>query len=79
MQEIPVETPHQNRMAYSLLEAANILGISYATFWRSVKKGEVRLMKGLGAMRISHKELERILDSTGEYRPRKAKANGEAA
>jgi predicted site-specific integrase-resolvase len=52
------------RLAYSLNEAAQVLGVSYITAFRLVKRG---LLKSSTAIRhhiISHREIERFLADT---------------
>ncbi len=55
--------PLEQRLAYSIQEAADLLGVAYTTLWRAVQRGELHPMKTAGILRISRKELERFLDS----------------
>ena len=58
--------PMEGRLAYSVLEASQLIGVSYTTLWRAIKRGELRPIKGVGLLRISKKELERFTEETRE-------------
>jgi hypothetical protein len=70
------------RRAFTLKEAAAMVGRSYHTLYRSALRGDIRVISGLGTMMISDQELERFLGKSEEYRPtkrRKSEATVEAA
>jgi len=54
------------RLAWSLTETAEILGLSYTTVWRLVKRGKIRAVPGIGHKLIPQKEIERFLDTVEE-------------
>jgi excisionase family DNA binding protein len=53
-----------HRRAYSLAEVAQILGVHKATIYRSLYRGDLKPMAGLGRARISDVELDRFLNAT---------------
>jgi predicted site-specific integrase-resolvase len=61
------------RRAFTLKEAAAMVGRSYHTLYRSALRGDIRVMSGLGTMMISDQELERFLERSEQYRPVKRK------
>src|ERR1700722_14728013 len=56
----------EDRIAYSVLEASQLVGVSYTTLWRAIKRGDLHPIKGMGLMRISKKELQRFTEDTSE-------------
>jgi excisionase family DNA binding protein len=48
--------PLEGRLAYSVSEASQLVGVSYTTLWRAVRRGDLRSIKGMGLLRISKKE-----------------------
>jgi transposase-like protein len=52
------------RLAYSLREAAEILGISYVSVWRLRKRGLLKCSKALRNAMVPRTELERFLKDT---------------
>ena len=58
--------PLEDRIAYSVLEASQLVGVSYTTLWRAIRRGDLRPIKGMGLMRISKKELQRFTEETWE-------------
>lgn len=56
--------PLEDRLAYSVLEASQLVGVSYTTLWRAIKRGDLRPIKGVGLLRISRKELQRFTEDT---------------
>ena len=58
--------PMEERLAYSVFEASQLIGVSYTTLWRAIKRGDLRPIKGVGLLRISRKELERFTEDTRE-------------
>ena len=50
------------RLAYSIYETAALLGVSYHTIWRLVKRGKIQAFEGIsGKTLITRKELDRFL------------------
>ena len=58
--------PLEGRLAYSVSEASQLVGVSYTTLWRAIRRGDMRPIKGMGLLRISKKELERFTEDTRE-------------
>ena len=58
--------PLEDRIAYSVLEASQLVGVSYTTLWCAIRRGDLRPIKGMGLMRISKKELQRFTEDTLE-------------
>ncbi|WP_249435914.1 helix-turn-helix domain-containing protein [Paenibacillus sp. Marseille-Q4541] len=50
---------------YSIKEAKGILGLSYNTVYRLIKKGTINATKIGGSIRISQATLRKIEDSSG--------------
>lgn len=61
-----VEIPLSERLAYTLQEAARLIGISYVSVWRLVKRGKIRTCGGLRHRLVSRDELHRFLATTQE-------------
>ena len=53
--------PALPKMAYSMREAAQVIGVSYITVHRLLKRGLLRSSSALRTKIISHAELERFL------------------
>ncbi len=53
--------PALPRLAYSMRDAAGVLGVSYITVHRLLKRGLLRSNSALRTKLISHAELERFL------------------
>jgi excisionase family DNA binding protein len=58
--------PLEGRIAYSVSEASQLVGVSYTTLWRAIRRGDLRPIRGMGLLRISKKELERFTEDTRE-------------
>jgi excisionase family DNA binding protein len=58
--------PLEGRLTYSVSEASQLVGVSYTTLWRAIRRGDLRPIKGMGLLRISKKELERFTEDTRE-------------
>ncbi len=58
------ENSETKRLAYSMRETAEILGISYITVHRLIKRGLLRNSKALRHKIISAAEIERFLNET---------------
>jgi excisionase family DNA binding protein len=48
-------------MCYSMHEVASALGVSYATVWRLVQRGQLRRVKGLRHVYVAKSELDRFI------------------
>jgi excisionase family DNA binding protein len=66
--------PLEGRLAYSVSEASQLVGVSYTTLWRAIRRGDLRPIKGMGLLRISKKELERFTEDTREIDPKRTRA-----
>jgi predicted site-specific integrase-resolvase len=60
------ETPGLPRLAFSMQETADILGVSYVTVHRWLKCGLLRSSSALGRKLIPLAEIERFLKDTLE-------------
>ena len=56
-----VELPLDERMAFSLTEAARLIGVSYTTAFRLCQRGQLKSSGALRKKLISRWELERFL------------------
>lgn len=54
------------RLAYSLEETAQILGVNYYTVFRLVKRGKLRASKAIRHYLVPKTEIERFLRETTE-------------
>lgn len=52
------------RLAYTMEETAHILGVSYITVHRLLKRGKLRSSTAIRHKLIPHAEIERFLKST---------------
>jgi excisionase family DNA binding protein len=56
-------TAEQERLAYSLREAADLLGIDYFSVYRLIQRGKLRACRALrGKLLVSRTELLRLLN-----------------
>ena len=60
------EKPALVRLAYTMQETAEILGVSYITVHRLLKRGLLRSSSALRHKVIPHSEIERFLKATLE-------------
>lgn len=56
----------QQRLALSLQETAEALGLSYITIYRLMKRGKLRAVPGVRHKLIPMREIERFLATAGE-------------
>lgn len=56
--------PVQTRLAYSLKETAGLLGTSYISVWRLIRRGLLHPSRALRTPKISREEIERFLRET---------------
>jgi helix-turn-helix protein len=61
------------RLCWSLKEAAEGCGVSYHTLYRAACRGDLKIIKGFGQMMVSESELPRFVANVTEYLPRKRK------
>ena len=62
MPQAPV--PEQERLAYSVQEAADLLGVDYFSVYRFVQRGKLKACRALrGKFLISRTELFRLLNT----------------
>src|SRR3984957_18440937 len=54
-------------------EASQLVGVSYTTLWRAIRRGDLRPIKGMGLMRISKKELQRFTEDTLDTHPKRTR------
>jgi excisionase family DNA binding protein len=57
----PAGPPVVGRLCLSLNEVASALGVSYATVWRLVQRGQLRRVKGLRHVYVAKSELDRFI------------------
>jgi len=62
--EQPTEhPPEKERLAYSLLEVANMLGVDYLSVYRLIQRGKLRACRALrGKFLVTRTELMRMLN-----------------
>ncbi|MGL5445794.1 MAG: helix-turn-helix domain-containing protein [Rhabdaerophilum sp.] len=59
----------QPRMAFSIPEAARVIGISQSKFWNMIREKEVKATKLGGRTLITVRELSRLLGVSGSPSP----------
>jgi hypothetical protein len=76
----PADHPPKNqsdamnqRLCWSLKEAAERCGVSYSTLYRAACRGDLKIIKGFGRMMVSESELPRFVANVTKYSPRKRK------
>jgi len=58
------ELMDQERLAYSIHEAANLLGVDYFSVYRLIQRGKLRACRALrGKLLVPRSELLRLLNS----------------
>jgi len=59
----PSPTPEKERLAYSIQEAADMLGVDYFSVYRLIQRGELKACRALrGKFLIARSELLRMLN-----------------
>jgi hypothetical protein len=78
--EAPADHPSRSkpgwmnqRLCWSLKEAAERCGVSYQTLYRAACRGDLKIIKGFGRMMVSDSELPRFVANATEYLPRRRK------
>jgi excisionase family DNA binding protein len=57
-------TAERERLAYSIQEAANLLGVDYFSVYRLIQRGKLRACRALrGKLLVPRSELLRLLNS----------------
>jgi excisionase family DNA binding protein len=58
----PLPVPEQERLAYSVQEAADLLGVDYFSVYRLIQRGKLRACRALrGKLLVPRSELTRLL------------------
>jgi excisionase family DNA binding protein len=72
-----LETPKDglpgNRRAYTIAEAAKLLGVHRVSVYRRLYSGQLKVLKGFGQLMIPAHELDRFLSEVVEYSGRRRK------
>ena len=74
-------TPHNglaNRQAYTIAQAAELLGVHKVSVYRRIYSGEIKVLKGFGRLTIPASELDRFLNAVEEYAPRHRRGYGKS-
>ena len=59
------------QLTYTIAEGAQVYGCCYATLWRAIRRGDVKVLAGAGRLRVSKAELERFASKSVDYTPRR--------
>jgi Helix-turn-helix domain len=62
-----------NQRAYTIAQAAQILGVHKVNVYRRIYEGKIKTLSGFPRLMISAVELDRFLDRSEVYVPRKRK------
>lgn len=68
---------NNNRLAWTLKDAAARCGVSYWTLYRAACRGDLHVIKGFGRMMVTESELNRFLGVAVEYTPNRGKVAAE--
>jgi excisionase family DNA binding protein len=60
-----------NRRAYTIAEAAELLGVHKVSVYRRIYSGEIKVLAGFGRLMIPDSELQKFLGDVKVYVPRK--------
>ena len=60
-----------NRRAYTIAEAAELLGVHKVSVYRRIYSGEIKVLSGFGRLMIPDTELKRFLGDIRVYVPRR--------
>jgi excisionase family DNA binding protein len=66
------DTPEKRR-AFTVAEAAKLLGVHPVSVYRRLYSGEIKVLSGFGRLTIPEAEIEKFLNRTVAYTPRKRK------
>jgi excisionase family DNA binding protein len=67
-----------NRRAYTIAEAAELLGVHKVSVYRRIYSGEIKVLSGFGRLMIPETELEKFLGQVKVYVPRRRRRVREA-
>jgi hypothetical protein len=65
--------------AYTIAQTAKILGVHKVNVYRRIYEGKIKTLSGFPRLMISAVELDRFLDRSEIYTPRKRKAAAEVS
>jgi excisionase family DNA binding protein len=60
-----------NRRAYTISEAAELLGVHKVSVYRRIYSGEIKVLSGFGRLMIPEAELQKFLGDVKVYVPRR--------
>lgn len=63
---LPHDEQLRPRLAFSIKETAQQLGMSYISVWRLIKRGLLKPSRALRTPKISHEEILRFLRETSK-------------
>jgi excisionase family DNA binding protein len=63
------------RRAYTIAQAAELLGVHKVSVYRRLYSGELKVLKGFGQLMIPATELDRFLDDVTKYTPRRQRGH----
>ena len=58
--------PLEGRLAYSVSEASQLVGVSYTTLWRAIRRGDLRPINGTPLRRARKAEISHQSGSSGK-------------
>jgi excisionase family DNA binding protein len=64
-----------NQRAYTIAQAAELLGVHKVSVYRRLYSGELKVLKGFGQLMIPATELDRFLNDVTEYTPRRQRGH----
>jgi excisionase family DNA binding protein len=62
-----------NRRAFTIVQAAELLGVHKVSVYRRIYSGQIKVLSGFGRLMIPDSELDRFLGKVEVYTPRKRK------
>jgi excisionase family DNA binding protein len=60
-----------SRRAYTIAEAAGLLGVHKVSVYRRIYSGEIKVLAGFGRLMITETELQKFLGDVKAYVPRR--------
>jgi excisionase family DNA binding protein len=67
-----------NRRAYTIVEAAKLLGVHKVSVYRRIYSGKIKVLSGFGRLMIPDSELQKFLGDVKVYVPRRRRRAIEA-
>ena len=58
-----------NRRAYTIAQAAELLGVHKVSIYRRLYSGDIKVLKGFGQLMVPATELDRFLNDVTEHQP----------